>query len=160
MNHPESFGAQENVDILFDKSRHTEALPNAKKVRDAIIYKTEERLWEAEEKLKIADTLTDAMEREKMEARAVWDMMEGNRQTMKDFRNFTKPYNDARADITGNNYVTDNMRKAVEDVALLFEGKPPIDINECESRLALRGYTFSSLAHDVADAMYKASITQ
>ena len=125
-------------------------------MRDTIIYKTEERLAEGDMLYAKAQTILDPKRRADMEAKAVNAYMEGNRQTMKDFKNFVKPYDDARADINGRSYVTDNMRKAVEEIELLFDADNPIDIDELNVKLADRGYTAQTLVHDIADAMYRA----
>ena len=48
------------------------------------------------------------------------------------------------------------MRKAVEEIELMFESKDSIDLDELLVKLADRGYTASTLVEDIADAMYKA----
>jgi hypothetical protein len=38
----------------------------------------------------------------------------------------------------------------------LFESSEPIDLDELNVKLSDRGYTASSLVHDIAEALYKA----
>ena len=155
LNHPESFG-KEDIKILTDSTQHYKPLNNAKQVRDTIIYKTKERLAEGDKLLKMAESIADPELRKNVEARAVSAYMEGNRQTWKDFKHFVDPYDGTRADINGRSFVTDNMRKAVEEIELMFESKGSIDLDELNVKLADRGYTASTLVEDIADAMYRA----
>ena len=154
-HHPESFG-KKNLEILMDENQHYKPLDNAKQVSDTIIYKTEEWLAEGDRLLAKAQETADPKLRADLEAKAVSAYMEGNRQTLKDFKRFVKPYDEARTDINGRSFVTDNMRKAVEEIEMMFDAKDAISVDELNVKLSLRGYTPKSLVHDIADAMYKA----
>ena len=155
INHPESLGPVD-INILSDKNQHYKPLDNAKKVRDTIIYKTEERLAEGDRLYELAQTIDDPQLRESVEAEAVYAYIEGNRQTIKDFKKFVRPYDKARKAINGKSYVTDRMIGACEEIELMFESSNPIDLDELNVKLSDRGYTARSLVHDVAEAIYKA----
>jgi hypothetical protein len=154
-HHLESFG-KGNLEIIMDENQHYKPLDNAKQMRDTIIYKTEEWLNEGDKLMAKAQTIIDPEVRADVEMRAVNAYMEGNRQTLKDFKRFVKPYDEARTDINGRSFVTDNMRKAVEEIEMMFDAKDAISVDELNVKLSLRGYTPKSLVHDIADAMYKA----
>ena len=157
INEFDSFGKEENLKVLFDKNRHTEALPDAQKVKEAMVWKTEEWLLEGERKLAAAERLEDPVARKALMSEAVSDLMEGNRQTLKDFKNFIDPYDKARADINGKSFVTDNLRGAMEEIELLFDKNNPIDIDELNVKLSNRGYTYRSVIDEAANALYRAA---
>ncbi len=150
LHHQESFGP-DDVGRLMDPKRHGESLQNPNKVSDAIIWKSQERFESAGEKLKLAETLSDPIEKMEMQRSAINDLKEGAYMTAKDGDNFVIPMDIARKDVNGGLLVSDKLRHAIEHCRLV--DKENINISELQARLQSQGYTFESLATDLGETM-------
>ena len=79
-------------------------------------------------------------------------MMEGGRQEVKIFDQFTVPRDLDRANINGGSQISPKLKTAVE-VVRKFESGATLD--EVETALAKIGYTFESFAEDLGNTMIK-----
>lgn len=149
LHHEESFGT--DVGRMMDPNRHVESMSNPNKVADAIIWKSQERFDSAKAKFKLAETITDPIEKLEMQRSAINDMKEGAYMTAKDGDNFVIPIDIARKDVNGGLLVSDRLRHAIENSRLV--DKENINISELEIRLQADGYTFDSLATDLGETM-------
>ena len=157
VHHPESLGPKENLEVLMNSKRHCESLADPNKASDAIIWKSEERFRTAEEKLQLADTMTNHMEKVKLQSDAINDLLEGNYMTAKDADNFVIPMDEARADVNGGLFVSDKLRHAVEHCRLV-DTDNPIDVMELELRIKSEGYnSFNDLATDLGETFRRVS---
>ena len=157
VHHPESLGPKENLEVLMNSKRHCESLADPNKASDAIIWKSEERFRTAEEKLQLADTMTNHMEKVKLQSDAINDLLEGNYMTAKDADNFVIPMDKARADVNGGLFVSDKLRRAVEHCRLV-DTDNPIDVMELELRIKSEGYnSFNDLATDLGETFRRVS---
>lgn len=149
LNERDSLGP--DVGRLMDPSRHGESLQNPNKVADAITWKSQERFESAELKFKLAENMTDPIEKLEMQRSAINDLKEGAYMTAKDGDNFVIPIDIARKDVNGGLLVKDNLRRAIEHCRLVDQKN--INVTELELRLQSEGYTYESLAQDLGETM-------
>ena len=149
LTHPESYGP--DVEKMLG-GRHGDALDDAMQVGGAVKYKGMERFERGRQLFEEAKMIKNPLERVKKQADAIGEMMEGGRQEVKIFDQFTVPRDLDRANINGGSQISPKLKTAVE-VVRKFESGATLD--EVETALAKIGYTFESFAEDMGNTMIK-----
>ena len=149
LTHPESYGA--DVEKMLG-GRHGEALDDALQVGKAVKYKGMERFEHAKELFQEAKMIKNPLERVKKQADAIGEVMEGCRQEVKIYDQFTVPRDLDRANINGGSQISPKLKKAVEVVREFDSGAT---LEEVETALKRVGYTFDSFAEDMGDTMIR-----
>lgn len=149
LHHSESYGT--DVEKMLGK-RHSEALDDALQVSKAVKNKGMERFEHGRQMLREAEAITDPLEKVAREADAIGEMMEGARQEVKIYDQFTVPRDLARANVNGGSQIPDNLHKAIEQLRKLETGAKLEDV---ESALESLGYTLESVAEEMGEAMLR-----
>ncbi len=147
LTHPESYG--HDVEKMLGK-KHGEALDDALQVSKAVEFKGKERFERGRQMLADAQNIKDPLERVAMEADAIGEMMEGCRQEVKIYDQFTVPRDVARANVNGGSQIPDRLHKAIEQFRKLETGAKVEDV---EKALEGLGYTLESVAEDMGKTM-------
>ena len=149
LTHPESYG--KDVDKMLG-GRHGESLDDALQVGKAVKYKGMERFEHGKQLFEEAKMIKNPLERVKKQADAIGEMMEGCRQEVKIYDQFTVPRDFDRANINGGSQISPKLKKAVEVVREFDSGAT---LEEVETALRKAGYTFESFAEDMGDTMIR-----
>ena len=149
LSHPESYGT--DVKKMLGKE-HAAALDDATQVSKAVEFKGLERFERGRKMLLDAEKIADPLEKVAKQADAIGELMEGCRQEVKIFDQFTIPRDLARANINGGSQVSPRLKKAIE-VARNFE--PGTKLEDVEAALDRLGYTLESFAKDMGDTMFR-----
>ena len=96
--------------------------------------------------------IKNPLERVKKQADAIGEVMEGCRQEVKIYDQFTVPRDLDRANINGGSQISPKLKKAVEVVREFDSGAT---LEEVETALRKVGYTFDSFAEDMGDTMIR-----
>ena len=149
LTHPESYGT--DVEKMLG-GRHGEDLDDALQVGKAVKYKGMERFEHGKQLFEEAKMIKNPLERVKKQADAIGEMMEGCRQEVKIYDQFTVPRDLDRANINGGSQISPKLKKAVEVVRKFDSGAT---LEEVETALRKAGYTFDSFAEDMGNTMIK-----
>ena len=150
LTHPESYGP--DVKKMLGK-QHGEALDDALQVSKAVEFKGKERFERGRQMLADAKNITDPLERVAKEADAIGELMEGCRQEVKIYDQFTVPRDFARANVNGGSQISPKLKKAIEQFRKFESGGCKLE--DLETALEPLGYTLDSVAEEMGKAMLK-----
>ena len=148
LSHPESYG--HDVEKMLGKE-HGKALDDPMQVSKAVEFKGKERFERGRQMLADAEKITDPLEKVAKQADAIGEMMEGCRQEVKIYDQFTVPRDFARANVNGGSKIPDNLHKAIEQFRKFESGGCKLE--DLEAALEPLGYTLEEVAEEMGNAM-------
>ena len=148
LSHPESYG--HDVEKMLGKE-HGKALNDPVQVSKAVEFKGKERFEHGRQMLADAEKITDPLEKVAKQADAIGEMMEGCRQEVKIYDQFTVPRDFARSNVNGGSKIPDKLHKAIEQFRKFESGGCKLE--ELETALEPLGYTLESVAEEMGRAM-------
>ncbi len=147
LTHRESYG--KDVDMMLDKSRHSERMQDARQVGKAVENKGVERFEDARKMLNEAENMTDPTAKVNKQADAIGEVREGCRQEVKIMDQFTDSMDLARSDANEGSKISDKLRDGIEIMRMCEEGTLPVD--QAEANLRNIGYdSFDAVCRDHA----------
>ncbi len=150
VSNPESYGY--DVEKMLAKE-HGKALSDPHQVSKAVEFKGKERFEHGRKMFADAENIKDPVEKLAKQADAIGEMMEGCRQEVKIYDQFTVPRDFARSNVNGGSQIPDKLHKAIEQFRKFESGGCKLE--ELEAALEPLGYTLESVAEEMGHAMLR-----